>query len=91
MNVPMRGACMSANTAITRVDCICMQLDFEQINVLPCMSLELSKSLTKTGFGYIECLILERLSYTRFHAVNHGLHVKDKRVRVFSVYYLWAV
>jgi hypothetical protein len=28
---------------------------------------------------------------TRFPAVNHGLHVKDKRVRVFSVYYLWAV
>ena len=28
---------------------------------------------------------------TRFPAVNHGLHVKDKWVRVFSVYYLWAV
>jgi hypothetical protein len=28
---------------------------------------------------------------TRFPAVNPGLHVKDKRVRVFSVYYLWAV
>jgi hypothetical protein len=26
---------------------------------------------------------------TRFPAVNHGLHIKDKRV--FSVYYLWAV
>jgi hypothetical protein len=21
---------------------------------------------------------------------NHGLHVKEKRVRVFSIYYLWA-
>jgi hypothetical protein len=28
---------------------------------------------------------------TRFPAVNHGLHVKEKRVRVLSVYYLWAV
>ena len=25
---------------------------------------------------------------TRFPAVNHGLHVKDKRVRVFSVHYI---
>jgi hypothetical protein len=28
---------------------------------------------------------------TRFPAVNRGLHVNDKRVRVFSVYYFWAV
>jgi hypothetical protein len=28
---------------------------------------------------------------TRFPGVNHGLQVKDKRVRMFSVYYLWAV
>jgi hypothetical protein len=30
---------------------------------------------------------------THFPTVNHGLrlHVKDKRVRLFSVYYSWAV
>jgi hypothetical protein len=28
---------------------------------------------------------------TRFPSINHGLHIKDKRVRVFSVYYVWAV
>ena len=27
---------------------------------------------------------------TRFSAVNHGLHVKDKRVRVLSVYYIFV-
>jgi hypothetical protein len=32
-----------------------------------------------------------RVISTRFPAVNHGLHVKEKRVRVLSVYYLWAV
>jgi hypothetical protein len=27
---------------------------------------------------------------TRFPSVNQGLHVKDKRVRVFSVCYMWG-
>ena len=56
--VPIRGACL---LYMTRVDCICMQLYFEQINVLPCMSLELSKRFTKTELclpsRYIEFLI----------------------------------
>jgi hypothetical protein len=36
------------------------------------------------------CLPILPVISTRFPAVNHGLHVKEKRVRVFSIYYLWA-